>query len=72
VSTVQEIQEAIAKLPEAQRFELIQWLHTQHDWDASSDPEVRASVERGTRQLDNGEGMFLEEVRKLTPTWTTK
>ena len=73
MSTVQEIQKAITQLPELQRFELINWLHSQEEgWDVDNDPEVIASAERGERQLDAGEGVPLEEVRKLTRTWTIK
>lgn len=72
MSTVQEIQEAIAQLPENQLFELIHWIHLQHDWDLENDPEVMASVLEGERQLNAGKGVPLEEVRKLTRTWITK
>jgi predicted transcriptional regulator len=72
VSTVQEIQEAIAKLPENELVDLIQWIHAHHDWNVEEDPEVMASIKEGERQLDAGEGVTLEEARKLARTWITK
>jgi predicted transcriptional regulator len=62
MSTVQEIQDAIAKLPENQLCELMHWIHSRSDWKVENDPEVLASVERGMRQLETGEVVSLEEA----------
>jgi hypothetical protein len=73
VSTVQEIQAAIAQLPEQERMTLLQWIHLQEEeGQVSEDPELLRQAEEGARQLDSGQGITLEEARKLTSKWTTK
>jgi len=72
VSTIQEIQAAIRELPDREFLELAHWIHGQQNWEVQNDPQVIASIEEGERQLDAGQGIPLEEVRKLTRTWTTK
>jgi hypothetical protein len=72
MSTVQEIQEAIAKLPEAQRFELIHLLNSQYDKAEGETDEMLAEAAEGEREIDGGQGVTLEQARKLTRTWTTK
>jgi hypothetical protein len=72
VSTVQEIQNAIAGLPEPDRLRLFSWIHTQEEDDLGNDPETLSEAEEGARQLDAGQGVTLEAARKLTSRWTTK
>lgn len=72
MSTVQEIQNAIAGLPEPDRLRLFSWIHTQEEDDLGNDPETLSEAEEGVRQLDAGQGVTLEAARKLTSTWTTK
>ena len=73
VSTIQEIQEAITQLPEEARMTLLQWIHSQEETDPSADdPELFQQAEEGARQLDAGQGITLNQARRLTSQWTTK
>ena len=66
MSTVQEIQKAIAGLPELERLSLFEWIHTQEETDnLADDPRLLAKAEEGARQLDAGQGVSLEHARKL-------
>ncbi len=72
VSTIEEIQNAIASLPEEQRLRLLEWVHRHEEADyLSDDPKLLKLAEDGARQLDAGQGIPLEEARRLTPKWTT-
>jgi hypothetical protein len=73
MSTVQEIQNAIARLPADERLNLFDWIHSQEEADpAAEDTKLLKMAEEGARQLDEGRGISLEEARKLTSRWTTK
>jgi len=73
MSSVQEIQEAIARLPESQRLVLIDWIHTrENDGVMENDPRLLADAAEGERQLDAGSGSSLDDVRRLTSQWTTR
>ncbi len=72
MSTVQEIREAIEKLPELQRSELMHFLHSQYESDEVETDEMMADAAEGEKQIDAGQGVPLREARKLTRTWTTK
>jgi hypothetical protein len=69
VSTVQEIQEAITQLPESQRFELVHWLYSHYDNISIEDEaEILAEAAEGERQIREGKGISLEDLRKMTRT----
>lgn len=73
MSTVQEIQQAIAQLPEEARLTLLEWIHIQEEADLhDNDPELLRQAEEGARQLDAGEGITLEEARRRASQWTIK
>ena len=73
MSTVQEIKEAIAQLPEEERMTLLQWIHAQEEATApDSEAELLREAEEGARQLEAGQGISLEEARKLSSKWITK
>jgi hypothetical protein len=73
MSSVQEIQEAIALLPENERLALVDWIHSRDLVEGlEHDSQLRADASEGERQIDAGLGMPLEEVRKLAIRWTTK
>ncbi len=69
---MQEIQQAIAGLPEPERLRPFNWIHAQEEEELGTDPETLREAEQGARQLDAGQGVSLEEARKLTSKWTTK
>jgi hypothetical protein len=73
VSTIREIQEAIQTLPEIQRLELINWLHSEYDeLSIEEEAELLAEAEVGEKQIKEGRGIPLEELRKQTRTWIIK
>jgi len=73
MSTVQEIQQAIAQLPEEARLTLLEWIHIQEEADLhDNDPELLRQAEEGARQLDAGEGITLEDARRRASQWTIK
>ncbi len=73
MSTVQEIQEAIAQLPEEARLTLLEWIHLQEEAGLhDDDPELLRQAEEGARQLDAGQGITLEEARRRASQWTIK
>ena len=73
MSTVKEIQEAIAQLPEEARMTLLEWIHIQEEVDQGSDePELLRQTEEGARQLDAGQGITLAQARQRTSQWTSK
>ncbi len=72
MSTVQEIQNAITGLPEQERLRLYSWIHSQEEEALGDDPETQREAEEGARQLDAGQGVSLDEARKLASKWTTK
>lgn len=72
MSTVQEIQKAIAQLPETERLSLLGWIHAQEEGEPIDDGEVLKEAEEGARQLDSGRGMTLDEARKQTSKWTIR
>ena len=73
MSTVQEIQQTIAQLPEEARLTLLEWIHIQEEADLhDNDPELLRQAEEGARQLDAGEGITLEDARRRASQWTIK
>lgn len=72
MSTVQEIQQAIAHLSEEHQLELMHWMYSQHEAEIGDEAALIASAEEGERQIKAGKFVTLEEARKLTRTWTTK
>ncbi len=73
MSTVQEIQEAITQLPEEARIRLLQWIHSHEEAEVSADdPELLRQAQEGAGQLDAGQGITLDQARRLTSKWTTR
>jgi len=72
MSTVQEIQDAIAGLPEPERLRLFNWIHSREEEELGNDPDTLQEAQEGARQLDAGRGVLLDDARKLTSKWTTK
>jgi hypothetical protein len=54
MSTVTEIKQAVSKLPQRKKLELVQWLHTQMD-DRLNDEEMMSLAVEGARALDKRE-----------------
>ena len=71
MSTLQEIKAAILKLNASDRLCLLDWIHLQEEADdLREDPALLAGAKEGARQLDAGQGIPLDEARKLASGWT--
>jgi hypothetical protein len=57
MSTVAEIKQAVSKLPQRKKLELVQWLHTQVD-DRLNDEEMMSLAAEGARALDKREATY--------------
>jgi hypothetical protein len=57
MSTVTEIKQAVSKLPQRKKLELVQWLHTQVD-DRLNDEEMMSLAAEGARALDKREATY--------------
>jgi hypothetical protein len=57
MSTVAEIKQAVRKLPQRKKLELVQWLHTQVD-DRLNDEEMMSLAVEGARALDKRETVY--------------
>jgi hypothetical protein len=74
MSTLVEIQDAVARLPKNERKALQLWLNSQ------SEPELTAleeqhllrSLDEAVRDLDAGKGVPINEVRKRVASWAAK
>jgi len=74
VSTITEIQEAIAKLPAKERSALAAWLRSQDQPRMSEREEAAllASLDKAATELDAGRGVPVERVREMVGRWVTK
>ncbi len=74
MSTVGEIQEAIEKLSVRERTALTVWLQSQQEPLMSEREEAAllASLDEAAKELDAGQGVPIEEVRKMVAKWATK
>ncbi len=68
MSTVQEIQEAILRLPPQDREALRHWL----DDTEEETPEMLAAIDEGLRSLREKEVIPLGQVRQNIAAWATK
>jgi len=74
MSTLAEIQEAVARLPDDEKKALSLWLNSQSGLGLSSADEQRLlqSLDDAMRDVDAGKGVPIEDVRKLVPSWAVK
>ncbi len=68
MSTIQEIQEAIIRLPPQEREALRHWL----DDTEEETPEMLAAIDEGIRSLREQPLVPLEDVRRKISGWATK
>jgi ferric-dicitrate binding protein FerR (iron transport regulator) len=74
MSSLSEIQEAIAQLPSRERQALQAWLNSQSEPEMTVE-EMRSllrSLGEAMRDLDAGRGVSLDEVRKRVGSWAGK
>ena len=74
MSTLVEIQDAVAHLPGNEREALQLWLNSQSEPLLTIQEEQRLlrSLDEAIRDVDAGKGVSLEEVRKRVGTWAAK
>jgi predicted transcriptional regulator len=74
MSTLIEIQDAVAHLPGNERKALQVWLNSQGDAGLSALEEQRLlrSLDEAVRDIDAGKGVPINEVRKQVASWAAK
>lgn len=74
MSTMTEIQEAIAHLPANEKSALAAWLQSQEEPVMSQAEEMAllASLDRAAAELDGGKGIPIERVREDIRRWAGK
>ena len=74
MSTLVEIQDAVARLPKDERKALQLWLNSQSEPLLSAQEEQRLlhSLDEAIRDIDAGKGVPLGEVRQRIGSWVAK
>jgi hypothetical protein len=74
MSTLIEIQDAVAHLPGNEREALQLWLNSQSEPLLTAPDEARLlrSLDEAVRDLEAGQGVSLTEVRKRVGAWAAK
>ena len=74
MSTLVEIQDAVAHLPSSERKALQMWLNSQGEPTLTAQEEQRLlhSLDEAVRDLDAGKGVSIDEVRKQVGSWAAK
>ena len=69
-----EIQEAIQKLSPKDKSTITVWLESQEEPILSTDEEgaLLKRLDNAAKQLDDGKGVPLEQVRSLVSKWASK
>ena len=74
MSTLAEIQDAVARLPGSERKALQLWLNSQSEPELTAQEEQRLlrSLDEAVRDIDAGKGVSIDEVRKQAGAWAAK
>jgi hypothetical protein len=74
MSTLAEIQDAVAQLPHAERKALQVWLNSQAEPGMSAEEEARLlhSLDEAIRDIDAGKGVAIDEVRRRAGSWAAR
>ena len=74
MSTLMEIQDAVAHLPSNEKKALQLWLNSQAEPEMSPQEEQRLlrSLDEAMRDIDAGKGVRMDEVRKRVGSWAAK
>ena len=74
MSTLVEIQDAVARLPGSERKALQLWLNSQSEPELPAEEEHRLlrSLDEALRDIDAGKGVPLNDVRKRVASWAAK
>lgn len=74
MSTLLEIQNAVAKLGDDEKKALSLWLNSQTEPEMSAQEEERLlrSLDEAIRDLDAGKGVGIDDVRKRVASWAAR
>jgi hypothetical protein len=74
MSTLIEIQDAVAHLPSNEKKALQLWLNSQSEPELPAQEEQRLlrSLDEAIRDIDGGKGVLIDEVRKRVGSWVVK
>jgi hypothetical protein len=74
MSTLVEIQDAVARLPGNERKALQAWLNSQGESRLTAPEEQRLlrSLDEAVRDIDAGKGVPMNDVRKRVASWAAK
>jgi len=74
MSTLVEIQDAVARLPGSERKALQLWLNSQAEPELTAQEERRLlrSLDEAVRDIDAGRGVPINDVRKRVASWAAK
>ncbi len=74
MSTLVEIQDAVAQLPRNEKKALQLWLNSQAEPEMTAQEEQRLlrSLDEAMRDIDAGRGVSMDEVRKRVGSWAAK
>ncbi len=74
MSTLIEIQDAVAQLPSNEKKALQLWLNSQAEPEMTAQEEERLlrSLDEARRDIDAGKGVSMDEVRKRVGSWAAK
>jgi hypothetical protein len=74
MSTLVEIQDAVAHLPNNERKALQVWLNSQAEPELTTPEEQRLlhSLDEAVRDVDAGKGVPINDVRKRVAAWASK
>ena len=74
MSTLAEIQDAVAQLPRSERKALQLWLNSQAEPEMSAEEESRLlrSLDEAIRDIDAGKGVTIDEVRNHVGSWAAR
>ncbi len=74
MSTLIEIQDAVAQLPSNEKKALQLWLNSQAEPEMTTQEELRLlrSLDEAMRDIDAGKGVSIDEVRKRVGSWAAK
>lgn len=74
MSTLIEIQDAVARLPSSEKKALQLWLNSQAEPEMTPQEEQRLlrSLDEALRDIDAGKGVLIAEVRKRVGSWAAK
>lgn len=74
MSTLIEIQDAVAQLPSDEKKALQLWLNSQAEPEMTAQEEQRLlrSLDDAMRDIDAGKGVSIEEVRQRVGSWAAK